>query len=76
MSFLNLDDLPLLSVAGHTLNAEERSALQHSLLLLKDNEKLDSAHFWGKIFGVQKDYLVAQATFPNETVFKRKFYYR
>jgi hypothetical protein len=44
--------------------------------LLKDNEKLDSAHFWGKIFGIQKDYLIAQATFPNETIFKRKFYYR
>lgn len=45
---------------GFTLNVEERAALQSSLLLLKRNGKFNRLVFWGKILGLQKDYLIVQ----------------
>lgn len=74
MSFLALDDLPYLSLAGFTLNTEEKAAIASSLEVKQDQEKLDDIWLWGKILGVQRDYLIAQAVADN--VFARKFYYR
>lgn len=45
---------------GFTLNVEERAALQSSLPLLKRNGKFTRLVFWGKVFGLQKDYLIVQ----------------
>ncbi len=45
---------------AHTLNVEERAALQSSLFSLKRSGKFVKLLFWGKIFGLQKDYLIAQ----------------
>lgn len=75
MSFLNLDDLPLVSLSGTTLNIEERSALASSLVVLKDAESFNTVAFWGKIFGLNKDYLIAQAL-SDDNLFKRKWFYR
>eukprot|EP01116_Phalansterium_solitarium_P019151 TRINITY_DN5261_c0_g1_i2.p1 TRINITY_DN5261_c0_g1~~TRINITY_DN5261_c0_g1_i2.p1 ORF type:complete len:303 (-),score=101.55 TRINITY_DN5261_c0_g1_i2:298-1206(-) len=55
--FLKLD---YLSPSGVTLNVEQRASLQSSLPLLRKNLKLDLVNFWGKVFGVEKDYLIAQ----------------
>ncbi|KAI8826722.1 uncharacterized protein EV422DRAFT_616153 [Fimicolochytrium jonesii] len=73
MSFLNLEDISYLSLAGFTLNVEERSALRSSLQVKKDQEKLDEIWLWGKVLGVQRDYLIAQAVGDNP--FARKFFY-
>lgn len=45
---------------AYTLNIEERAALQSSLLILKRNGKFSKLVFWGKIYGLKKDYLIAQ----------------
>ena len=74
MSFLNLDDASYFTLAGFTLNVEERAAIAASLQLKKDQEKLETIALWGKILGIQRDYYVAQS--PGEGVFARKYYYR
>ncbi|KAJ3007240.1 Radial spoke head protein 9 [Thoreauomyces humboldtii] len=73
MSFLSLDDAPYFSLAGFTLNIEEKSALSSSLQVKKEQEKLGDIWLWGKVLGVQRDYLVAQAI--GNDAFDRKFYY-
>ncbi|KAI9206251.1 uncharacterized protein BJ171DRAFT_597914 [Polychytrium aggregatum] len=73
MAFLSLDDIAAFSSAGFVLNTEERAALRSSLLLKKNEERLDEIGLWGKILGVQKDYMIAQAT--GEDHFVRKFFY-
>ncbi|KAI8592249.1 Radial spoke head protein 9 [Geranomyces variabilis] len=74
MSFLCLDDVPYFTLAGFTLNIEERAALASSLQTKKAQEKLDNIWLWGKVLGVQRDYLVAQAL-SSDDPFSRKFYY-
>jgi radial spoke head protein 9 len=61
---MNADDLFIklnyLGPNGQTLNIEQKAALQTSLPLLKKNSKFDRVIFWGKIVGLQRDYLIAQ----------------
>ncbi|KAJ3050059.1 Radial spoke head protein 9 [Rhizophlyctis rosea] len=73
MSFLNLDDVSYFTLAGFTLNVEERAAIAASLQLKKDQEKLETIALWGKILGIQRDYFVAHS--PGDDVFARKYYY-
>merc|ERR1711959_746172 len=47
---------------GGTLSAEERSALQASFVLLKENQYFQEIRFWGKVRGLNKDYLICQGT--------------
>ena len=74
MSFASLEDTSYFSLAGFTLNVEERAVLSASLQAKKDQEKLESITFWGKVLGINKDYLIAQAV--GKSFFDRKFYYR
>ena len=60
MNLHYLDEFNLTSYNGNTLNLEEKSALQTSLPILKRNCKFRRVHFWGKVFGTNKDYLIAQ----------------
>lgn len=48
-----------LSAGGQTLNVAQRLAVTNALTKLKVNEKLPEITFWGKIFGVNNDYLIA-----------------
>ncbi|TPX43597.1 hypothetical protein SeLEV6574_g04967 [Synchytrium endobioticum] len=73
MSFLNFDDINYFSLAGFTLNPEERAALSSSLILLRQHERLLSTFLWGKILGIQKDYFVAQGI--TDDLFARKYFY-
>jgi radial spoke head protein 9 len=47
---------------GGTLSVEERAALQASFVLLKETQHLKEVRFWGKVRGIQRDYLVCQGT--------------
>jgi len=47
---------------GGTLSVEERSALQASLILLKESQHFKEVRFWGKVRGLARDYLVCQGT--------------
>ena len=74
MSFANLVDLSYFSLAGFTLNIEERTVLESSLQIKKDQEKLTAISFFGKILAIQRDYYIAQSV--SGTWFDRKYYYR
>jgi radial spoke head protein 9 len=76
MSFFNLDDLHNFSLSGHTLNPEERTLIRSTLLVKKQEEKLSELYFWGKIFGVNKDYYIAQGITDTADLFTRKYFYR
>jgi radial spoke head protein 9 len=61
---MNADDLNqkisyIQQANGVILNIEERAALQSSLSLLKRNGKFRRVAFWGKLFGMHHDYLIA-----------------
>ena len=73
MSFFKVDDISHFSVAGFTLNNEEKTTLKASLVLKKDQEKLSNLYVWGKILGIQKDYFLAQT--HHSDFFSRKYYY-
>jgi len=47
---------------GGALSTEEKSALQASLVLLKESQHFQEVRFWGKVRGLQRDYLVCQGT--------------
>merc|ERR1711988_1769990 len=47
---------------GGTLSSEERSAMQASFVLLKESQHFKEIRFWGKVRGVQRDYLLCQGT--------------
>lgn len=50
------------SFPGGSLSVEERSALQASLVLLKESQHFSEVRFWGKVRGLQRDYLICQGT--------------
>lgn len=75
MSFFNLDDTPILAASGVTLNTEERATLASSLVCLRDAENFHTVALWGKILGIQKDYLIAQAL-KGDDLFNKKWFYR
>ena len=67
-------DLDLLAPAGVVLGTETKSALQTSLVLLKNAEKFKKVLFWGKILGITRDYYIAQGVADNEVKGKKSFY--
>ncbi len=73
MSFASFDDTSYFSLAGFTLNIEEKTVLQTSLQAKKNQEKLSFIAFWGKLLGIQKDYFIAQSV--GDGIFDRKYYY-
>lgn len=77
MSFCDFDDLPNFSVAGFTLNSEERAAIKTALKLKQEKENMPSSiTLWGKILAIQRDYWIAQAPLESKgNLFDRKFYY-
>ncbi|KAG9275454.1 radial spoke head protein 9 homolog [Astyanax mexicanus] len=66
--------LDLLSRFGVTLNAEHRAALQTSFIILKTHMKFSRVLFWGKIFGLERDYYIAQGLGEDE-IKDRKYFY-
>jgi|EP00802_Teleaulax_amphioxeia_P017411 radial spoke head protein 9 len=50
----------LASASGHCLTPEERALLPSSLAILKNEHGFSKVYFWGKMQGMQRDYLIAQ----------------
>lgn len=73
MAFYSLETVDTFNLAGFTLNVEETSSLKASLIVKKDEEKLEEIALWGKLLGVQQDYFIAQAY--DSELFKRKYFY-
>jgi hypothetical protein len=72
---MEVEDIHLASLSGYCFNTEEKTALRQSTTLLKDAEKLGAVQVWGKILGVQKDYIVVQ-TFNDDFLVGKKYFYR
>ncbi|XP_045916371.1 radial spoke head protein 9 homolog isoform X1 [Micropterus dolomieu] len=66
--------LELVAGSGYTLNVEQRTALQTSLVILKKNYKFHRVLFWGKILGLKEDYFIAQGRGENEMQDKKNLY--
>lgn len=75
MSLFEISDIAHFSIAGFTLNVEERASLKASLLVKQQEEKLDSINLWGKVLGIQRDYYLAQSS-GADLLAEKKFYYR
>ena len=61
--------------SGNTLNVEERAGLEAAMLKRQLEEGLDRLYFWGKVFGVESDYLVVFAIVPAGDFPTKKFYF-
>lgn len=66
--------LEFVAGSGHTLNVEQKTALQTSLLILKKNYKFNRVLFWGKILGLKEDYFIAQGRGEDEMQDKKNLY--
>ncbi|KAJ1336381.1 hypothetical protein BSLG_007165 [Batrachochytrium salamandrivorans] len=66
-------DNTIFTLAGFTLNTEERAVLFSSMSIKKAQEKLPNIYLWGKVIGIQQDYFLAQSV--GETLFDRKYFY-
>lgn len=64
----------LVGGSGHTLNIEQRAALQTSLVILRKNYKFHRVMFWGKILGLRDDYFIAQGRGEDEMLDKKNLY--
>ncbi|KAH6570957.1 hypothetical protein BASA60_007386 [Batrachochytrium salamandrivorans] len=73
MSFMESQDNTIFTLAGFTLNTEERAVLFSSMSIKKAQEKLPNIYLWGKVIGIQQDYFLAQSV--GETLFDRKYFY-
>ena len=73
MSFASLEDINYFSLAGFTLNVEEKTVLNSSIAAKKAEEKLSNIFLWGKILAIQRDYYIAQST--GADFFARKYFY-
>ncbi len=69
-----LPSLDLLASSGVVFSTHIRAVLETSLVLLKNSEKFESVHFWGKINGSKQDYYIAQGLGSNHLTEKKSFY--
>ena len=68
-------DLNLLAYSDIIFSPEQCASLQTSLILLKDQYKFKTIHFWGKILGITDDYFIIQGRQVDELK-DRQFLYR
>ena len=64
-----------LNSSGVVLSNELKTILNNSLVLLKNDEKLENVHFFGKIKGMTKNYLIVKG-FGRDYLGTKRFYYR
>jgi len=60
--------------SGVILSAEQKAALQTSLVILRNNHKFAHVKLWGKILGVKDDYYIAQGFTDNQLADKTTLY--
>jgi len=62
------------SFCNQKLNPAEQSAVAASLAEIKLNENFESTRFWGKIYGVEHDYIIIEATTITHEVRHKLFF--
>ncbi len=68
-------DLDLLAYSGIVFSPEQRASLETSFIILKEQYKFKTIHFWGKILCITNDYFIIQGRQKNELQ-DRQFLYR
>lgn len=68
-------ELQFFSSSGHVLSPEQQTQLANSLTIAKHNNKFTKIFFWGKIFGVKEDYLIAQGISGSDELSERTILY-
>jgi len=58
--------IQLFSSSGTVMSAEQQTQLANSLTITKHNNKFTKIFFWGKIYGIKEDYLIAQGISGND----------
>ncbi|KAK9885690.1 hypothetical protein WA026_012455 [Henosepilachna vigintioctopunctata] len=69
-----LGTLESLGYVGHTISTEEGIILHNSLMILQNENHFRNTFFWGRIFGVEKDYYIAFG-YVKDVLKGRVFYY-
>ncbi|XP_022911144.1 radial spoke head protein 9 homolog [Onthophagus taurus] len=69
-----LDTLETTGHSGQVLSTEEGIILYNSLLLLQNENHFRKIYFWGRIFGVEKDYFLAFG-YVKDALLGKIFYY-
>ena len=69
-----LSDADNLAYCGIILNAEQRAALQTSLIVQKEQYKFNKIYYWGEIIGTKEDYYIAQGVGKNELKDRKTLY--
>lgn len=64
----------LASGSGFMLSAEQKAALQTSLIMVKTRYKFTKVRLWGKIFGVKEDYFIIQGSVKDELLDRSTLY--
>ena len=64
----------LASGSGFMLSAEQKAALQSSLIMVKTHYKFTKVRLWGKIFGVKDDYFIIQGSVKDELLDRSTLY--
>lgn len=60
-----IDDMRFMNEVGVGLNEVETILVQNSIQKLIRSKPLATARFWGKVFGIEKDYYIAEAEFND-----------
>jgi len=68
-------EIQFFSSSGHILSPEQQTQLANSLTIAKHNNKFSKIFFWGKIFGVKEDYLIAQGISGSDELSERTVLY-
>ena len=63
------------SFCNHGLNIAEQCGIKACLTQIKLNENFDSTRFWGKIYGIKRDYLIIEAVTITHQI-KYKYFFR
>ncbi|XP_063240912.1 radial spoke head protein 9 homolog [Bacillus rossius redtenbacheri] len=75
MNIYNIrNSLEYMRYSGNTISNEYSVILKNSLVLLQNENKLLNVYFWGKIFGLQRDYFVSFG-YEHDALIGLKYYY-
>lgn len=73
---MDLESVQRLGPTGNTLTLEERAGLKVAFMQRMREENLPTKlQFWGKVMGVENDYLVAVYLLPTDGFPIKKYYY-
>jgi len=61
----------LFTSSGSVMSSEQQTQLANSLTITKHNNKFSKIFFWGKIYGIKEDYLIAQGISGSDELTER-----